>query len=72
MGTANPATFFEAAGALGTIREGLAADFILARGNPLADISALARPEGVMVRGRWLDRAEIDRGLAAIAARYPR
>ena len=36
------------------------------------DVAALARPEGVMVRGRWLDRAELDRGLAEIAARYRR
>jgi imidazolonepropionase-like amidohydrolase len=70
MGTANAAAFFDAAGEFGTIRDGLAADFILARGNPLDDVAALARPEGVMVRGRWLDRAEIDRRLAEIAARY--
>ena len=70
LGTANPAIFFEQAGEFGTIREGLAADFILAASNPLENVAALARPEGVMVRGRWLDRAELDRGLAAIAARY--
>jgi imidazolonepropionase-like amidohydrolase len=70
MGTANPAAFFDTAGEFGTIREGLAADFILARGNPLDDVAALARPEGVMVRGRWLDRAELDRRLAEIAARH--
>jgi len=70
LGTANPAVFFDKSGDFGTVREGLAADFILAAGNPLENVSALARPEGVMVRGRWLDRAELDRGLEAIAARY--
>jgi hypothetical protein len=45
---------------------------VLVAGNPLDDVAALARPEGVMVRGRWLDRAELDRGLAQIAARYRR
>ena len=69
-GTAAPAEFFEATNEFGTIRAGLAADLILVAGNPLDDVAALARPEGVMVRGRWLDRAELDRGLAAIAARY--
>lgn len=70
MGTANPAVFFDKAGEFGTIREGLAADFILAGANPLEDVTALARPQGVMVRGRWLDRAALDRGLEEIAARY--
>jgi imidazolonepropionase-like amidohydrolase len=69
-GTANPAEFFEATNEFGTIRPGLAADLLLVARNPLEDVSALARPEGVMVRGRWLDRAELDRGLAAIAARH--
>jgi imidazolonepropionase-like amidohydrolase len=69
-GTANPAVFFDAADDFGTIRSGLAADLLLVSRNPLADVAALARPEGVMVRGRWLDRAELDRGLAEIAARH--
>jgi imidazolonepropionase-like amidohydrolase len=69
-GTANPAVFFDAADEFGTIRAGLAADLVLVARNPLADVSALARPEGVMVRGRWLDRAELDRGLSEIASRY--
>jgi hypothetical protein len=69
-GTANPAVFFDATDEFGTIRAGLEADLVLAAGNPLDDVAALARPEGVMVRGRWLDRAELDRGLAEIGARY--
>ncbi|HSC14353.1 MAG TPA: amidohydrolase family protein, partial [Gammaproteobacteria bacterium] len=71
-GTLNPAVFFEATEEFGAVRAGLAADLILAARNPLEDVTALARPEGVMVRGRWLDRAELDRGLAEIAARYTR
>jgi imidazolonepropionase-like amidohydrolase len=69
-GTANPAVFFGAETEFGTIREGSAADLLLVAGNPLRDVGALARPDGVMVRGRWLDRAELDRRLAEIAARY--
>jgi imidazolonepropionase-like amidohydrolase len=71
-GTANPAVFFDAADEFGSVRAGLAADLILAARNPLEDVTALARPEGVMVRGRRLDRAELDRRLAEIAARYRR
>ena len=71
-GTANPATFFDAEDEFGTIREGLAADLVLVADNPLDDVAALARPEGVMVRGRWLDRAALDDGLEAIEARHRR
>jgi imidazolonepropionase-like amidohydrolase len=69
-GTANPAVFFDKIDEFGTIREGLAADLMLVGANPLEDFAALARPDGVMVRGRWLDRAALDAGLAEIAARY--
>ena len=69
-GTANPAVFFDSVDEFGTIREGLSADFMLVDENPLEDVGALARPEGVMVRGRWLDRAALDAGLEGIAARY--
>jgi imidazolonepropionase-like amidohydrolase len=62
--------FFDAPDEFGTIREGLAADLVLVAANPLEDFAALARPDGVMVRGRWLDRAVLDAGLAEIAARY--
>jgi cytosine/adenosine deaminase-related metal-dependent hydrolase len=72
MGTASPAEFFDANDSFGMIRQDLHADLMLVSGNPLEDVTVLARPEGVMVRGRWLDRAEIDRGLAEISARYRR
>lgn len=69
-GTANPATFLGATQEFGTVRQGLAADLLLLAGNPLEMPEVLARPEGVMLRGRWLDRAALDDGLAGIAARY--
>ncbi len=45
------------------------ADLILLDANPLADVSNVARRAGVMVRGRWLPAAELDRMLAEMAAR---
>jgi imidazolonepropionase-like amidohydrolase len=71
-GTALPAEFFGATQEFGTVRTGLAADLLLVEGNPLEDLSRLARPAGVMVRGRWLDRATLDARLAAIAERHRR
>lgn len=69
-GTVLPAEFFGAADRFGALREGLAADFILVSGNPLLSVTALREPLGVMVRGRWLDRAEIDRRLAVLSEKY--
>ena len=68
-GTRHPARFFGAADRFGTLQVGLAADLILVRANPLEGLATLRRPTGVMVRGVWLDRAELDRRLEEIAAR---
>jgi len=47
----------------GTINPGAVADLILIGGNPLADITNTKKVEGVMVRGKWLSKAEIEAGL---------
>lgn len=69
-GTVNPARFFGAEDWFGEVREGLSADLVLMKGNPLEDVGHLQRPDGVMLRGRWLVRDELDQGLEAIAARH--
>jgi imidazolonepropionase-like amidohydrolase len=71
-GTINPAVFFGAEDEYGRVAAGLVADLLLVDDNPLDGLATVARPAGVMVRGRWLDRAELDDGLAAIAARHAR
>jgi imidazolonepropionase-like amidohydrolase len=57
-------------GRFGTIAAGQRADLVLLDANPLADIANLTRRAGVMVRGRWVSRDEIRRGLEELAARY--
>jgi imidazolonepropionase-like amidohydrolase len=69
MATAAPAEFFDARGKYGTVVVGAAADLVLLGANPLADIGNTQKIEGVMVRGRWLDRAYLDRELNAVAGR---
>ncbi len=59
-GTANPARFFGQEGVFGTVERGRDADLVLLDDSPLADIRNTRRVHGVMVRGRWLDRAELD------------
>jgi imidazolonepropionase-like amidohydrolase len=44
----------------GQIKPGYRADLLLVRKNPLEDIVHLRDPAGLMVRGRWLDRAQLD------------
>ncbi len=68
-GTVNPAVFFNAADRFGAVKEGLEADLLLIESNPLEDVSAVRKLAGVMVRGRWLPRSEIDQKLEELAAR---
>ncbi len=59
-------------GRFGTVTVGSRADLVLLDADPLQDVSNLARRSGVMVKGRWIPREEIDRGLAALAEKYSR
>jgi imidazolonepropionase-like amidohydrolase len=68
-GTVNPAKFF-GRDDFGTIEVGNSADFVLCDDNPLADISTIRNHDGVMVRGHWLPREELDARLAEIAEKY--
>ena len=68
--TLNPAIQLGVEDRVGSIEIGKDADLILVDGNPLNDRDVLRRPVGVMTRGVWLSRAELDRRLEAIAARY--
>jgi len=67
-GTINPAKFFNMEGEFGEIVEGASADLILLSANPLLNLENLRNPEGVMVRGQWLSRSDIDKRLQEIAA----
>lgn len=69
-GTTNVGRYFANEDRFGTIAPGQRADLLLLDANPLEDSANLARIAGVMVRGRWLPRTEIDAGLERIAAKY--
>ncbi len=57
-------------GNFGTIEPEQRADLVLLSGNPLDDLAHLQDREGVMVRGRWVPRTEIDARLEALAAKH--
>jgi imidazolonepropionase-like amidohydrolase len=65
-GTTNVARFFGWSDA-GTIAAGRRADLVLLDANPLTNISNTSRIAGVMVRGKWVSRAEIEQRLASLA-----
>jgi len=57
-------------GKFGTVVVGNWADLVLLDANPLESLDNVGKRAGVMVRGRWVPKSEIDSGLAALAARY--
>jgi imidazolonepropionase-like amidohydrolase len=69
-GTVAVARHLGVAGEAGTIAIGKRADLILLDANPLEDIANMEKRSGVIVNGRWLSRADIDRTLDEIAARW--
>jgi imidazolonepropionase-like amidohydrolase len=66
-GTRNIAKYFGTEREMGTVEQGKRADLILLEADPLADIRNTTKRAGVMMRGRWLPQAEIERRLAAVA-----
>lgn len=69
-GTVEVARFYGADHERGTVAEGMLADLVLVRGNPLEDVGNVREPAGVMLRGRWLPGEEIDTRLEEIATAY--
>lgn len=71
--TVAPARFFGATDSLGTVAPGKRADLVLLDADPTADIDNVARVAAVSLRGRVLERGQLDRMLArarAYAARH--
>lgn len=59
-GTVNAASWFGTESESGTVEVGKRADLVVLDDNPLADIRNSRRVHGVMLRGRWLGRPELD------------
>jgi hypothetical protein len=72
--TATPGAFVaehvDADARFGQVRPGYRADLVLLDGDPVEDLGVLDRPAGVMARGRWLSRADLDAALDAVRASY--
>lgn len=68
-GTVNVARFFGEHERFGRLREGLDADVLLLSADPRANLANVRKLEGVMLRGRWLPRSELDALLDGVAER---
>jgi adenine deaminase len=68
--TYNPALYLGELEEFGTIEVGKRADLVLLEGNPLEDIANTRQIAGVMVRGRYFSRADLDFMLEAVARDY--
>jgi imidazolonepropionase-like amidohydrolase len=71
--TRNAAEYLGEADTWGTVAEGKRADLLLLDTNPLEDVKHTRDVAGVMVRGHWLPRSELDLRLerTAVAANAP-
>jgi hypothetical protein len=66
-GTRNVAVFFGTLKETGTVETGKRADLVLLDADPLKDIRNTTKRSGVMLRGRWLPQAEIEKRLVEVA-----
>lgn len=64
-GTTSVAQYLGDAANSGSVGVGKRADLLLVDANPLQDVRNVARKSGVMVNGRWLPWADIEKRLAA-------
>jgi imidazolonepropionase-like amidohydrolase len=64
--TLAPAEYLGVAERLGTLAPGKTASMFLVQANPLEDVRHAAEIEGVFLRGRYFDRAELDALLAGV------
>ena len=70
VSTTNAHEFLGELETAGTIEPGKNANLVLLNANPLEDISNTRTIEGVIFKGRWISKQEIDSRLEQIAESY--
>jgi len=68
--TVNAADALGAPGEFGAITPGQRADLVLLSDNPLVDITNIRLQEGVMLRGKWFNRQQLDTMLEELSRSY--
>ncbi|MFT5892485.1 MAG: imidazolonepropionase-like amidohydrolase, partial [Dokdonia sp.] len=64
--TITPAKYLNSIAQEGTISEGKNANMVLLNKNPLEDISNTQTIDGVMLKGKWYNRAQLDKMLKEV------
>jgi imidazolonepropionase-like amidohydrolase len=70
-GTLNPARYFGTTSSTGTVATGKRADLVLLDANPLDEITNTTKIAGVLINGRWMSRADLDKRLAEFSGSTP-
>ncbi len=65
--TTEPFAYLGESDEAGTIAAGKRSDLLLVDDNPLEDVTAASRISGVLIRGRWIARREIDERMQGLA-----
>ncbi len=68
--TIDAADFLRMTKEFGTIEKGKRADLVLLDENPLTNIQNIRKQSGVMVRGRWYPKADIEKKLNSLPDKY--
>lgn len=71
-GSVVAAEYMNASSSWGLIKEGYEADFVLVEKNPLDDLKTMQTPVGVVIRGKWISREELQKQLDRIEANHLR
>ncbi len=69
-GTIAVGEYFSESDTFGQVAQGHRADLVLLNANPLESVDNLQSIQGVVLRGKWLSKDDIDRRLDAIADRH--
>lgn len=70
--TINVAKYLRQSEEMGTIETGKRADMVLLTANPLANIANTKSIGGMMVRGHWLDKGQLDQMISKVQPEYER
>ena len=66
--TTGSARYLKRQASAGTLSTGKKAEFVLLSANPLTDIRHTRDVQGVMLKGHWLDKEALDKGLQEVMA----
>jgi len=71
-GSVNTAEYMGMENKWGMIKKGMAADFVLVEKNPLEDLATMQKPIAVVIQGKMIERAELQKELDRIEQNHLR